>query len=478
MPFESRSKIKSIPTANYVELPRQYKQEGDDRYYVPELHLIDQNNQSITVNMENNHLKGGGTTVKTREIIITGEKTYRFDIPNINPINPYKVLQNPDLARPIHRSDDAVDLMLSTSHGFIVIPITDPSGFYTSSSLLGPFLGFSKTQAEYTEAQKKEIYRIMNAISKQAISISPPSPPIPPPSPPISPVTPFISQPPQPARKEVIPPNNKVGWSTESGTLSERHLENQDRIINNSRFKGVADGMGGYSGGTIMAEEIKKGLDTAESQGLNTVQAVKTADAFANARRAGGSWEGINISAGATVCIHELNREQMIVDVANVGDSRFYLIREGRIIRATLPENAPGPYLQAGFELNEIIQMDPNMLRIHQNARISQSPEETNTEEQIRKAENKNVLLHSLGQGDFKNGDKIVSHYQFNVQSGDVLLDCTDGVWELLTNEEIAQIVQKQGNNPQQIAQEITRRAIKRAGNQSRDDATVVVEIV
>lgn len=129
--------------------------------------------------------------------------------------------------------------------------------------------------------------------------------------------------------------------------------------------------------------------------------------------------------------------------VTGVGDSRAYLIRSNSIERLTTDDTIPDQLLRMG----EI------------------------SEEQARRHYLRNRLLSSLGAPDF-HADKEIR--MVPLQDGDRVLLSSDGLTDVLADEDLLSLIQGQ-TDPQRAAEQLTRSAIAANGG---DDITCVVFFV
>src|SRR5262249_5845057 len=141
----------------------------------------------------------------------------------------------------------------------------------------------------------------------------------------------------QPPRDRYIP----ISMTTRAAGLSDlgcKRDSNQDRILVNAQ-QGVfvvADGMGGEHCGELAAEIAIRSVgdwllvnagDSAQNRVLNAVQ-------FANQK----VWEASQTQAecagmGTTISVVLLDADTIVI--ANIGDSRVYLFRDGELQRLT-----------------------------------------------------------------------------------------------------------------------------------------------
>ena len=209
-----------------------------------------------------------------------------------------------------------------------------------------------------------------------------------------------------------------VGLSTErlqnedNYGVRQQHLSNSETLI----LGVVADGMGGMSQGevasqiavkTILQDSFPPEFKTEEQRNewlLNLFQ--KANISIADAVRNGGTTLSVALA---------INDSLMI---AHVGDSRIYLIRQGKI--------------QQLSEDHSLVAM------LVANGEI--------TEEESLTHPDRNVLLKSIGskkhlsEGYVQNLSRTTSNLSMTLENEDILLLCSDGVWDLVPTQELAEI--------------------------------------
>ena len=189
-------------------------------------------------------------------------------------------------------------------------------------------------------------------------------------------------------------------------------------------FAVIADGIGGHRAGEVAAElainYITKGVS--ESSGRKPLKVMEDAIHEASQAIAAHS-AGKNEQEGmgsTCVCVWVIENKLF---TAYVGDSRIYLIREKHIQRVTVDHT----WVQEAFEKGII------------------------TEEQMRDHPNVHVIRRHLGglklpDVDFRlridnheSNQESVENQGFNLQPGDTLLLCSDGLTDLVWDDEILQ---------------------------------------
>jgi protein phosphatase len=205
-------------------------------------------------------------------------------------------------------------------------------------------------------------------------------------------------------------------------TLLGNYRENNEDSIDVKQFPEmtlcmVADGMGGQNAGEIASKratevvprELKKNLQKASSPD-ETKQVIRSAVVKANDEIiAMGALDRDLRNMGTTVVI-ALWRKGDELYIAGVGDSRAYLIRGGKIEQLTVDHSLA----QALVEAKTI------------------SPEEA------REHRFRNVLWKYLGTKEVGEGPEI---RVLNLQLGDRILLCTDGLSGVVSDEKIMESV-------------------------------------
>lgn len=214
-----------------------------------------------------------------------------------------------------------------------------------------------------------------------------------------------------------------------SHSLSENYL-----------LMAVSDGVGGEKFGEVASEltvmtlkdtllRIPKQVSTYD----RVVAAVEEANRIVwNEKHFNTSLKGM--AATATVALIDQDK----VFIAEVGDSRAYLIRGNKIKQVTTDQSFVSMLIQKGILKPEQAVQHPR----------------------------KNVILQSIGSSEVIK----VAVSMFQLRRGDILMLCTDGLWDYLAPEEIKSIV---ASTPPQIGcQQLVYLAKERGG---RDNITVVI---
>jgi len=198
----------------------------------------------------------------------------------------------------------------------------------------------------------------------------------------------------------------------------------------------LADGMGGHADGAIAAYLAVHGAGTVLRAGGDPHRAL--ADAVGEANEAiarhrasrGGAVTGTTL-----VCVVVGGGR---ASIANVGDSRAYLVRGGRVQQLTVDHSWVAEQVRAGHLSADAVQGHPH----------------------------RSLLTRAL------TGDAVeVDLYSTDLAVGDVLLLCSDGVWDALPDAELLDLLSAE-RPLDEVCAELCDAAV-RAG--SSDNVSVVV---
>lgn len=201
----------------------------------------------------------------------------------------------------------------------------------------------------------------------------------------------------------------------------------------------VADGMGGHAAGEVASEIAVDTVSNAyymdDNEDVVTplLQAIKRANAAIHQRAA----ENMLRSGMGTTCVASVLRGNMAY-IANVGDSRAYLVRAGQVKQISQDHSWVAEQVRAGLL----------------------------SEEQARTHAQRNVITRCLG----TQPDVEVDVFREPLVEGDCLVLCTDGLSGLISDDELRAIV------AQSVPQESVYHLVERANeNGGPDNITAIV---
>lgn len=203
----------------------------------------------------------------------------------------------------------------------------------------------------------------------------------------------------------------------------------------------VADGMGGHEGGQeasrIAVQTIQQVY--AETPGSDPQSLLAAAFREAHKRIHGYAAEHPQLRGmGTTATAIVLLSKQLFY--SHVGDSRLYLIRGGKASRLTHDHSYVSRLVEDGVITSEEAEVHPQ----------------------------RHILTTALGAGSEFSLD--MPEHPIALEAGDVLVLCTDGLWGLLTEHEVAQAATD--NHPSEACRGLVEVAKQRGGP---DNITVQV---
>jgi len=217
--------------------------------------------------------------------------------------------------------------------------------------------------------------------------------------------------------------------------------ESDKEFHRKGRLAIVADGMGGYEGGQeasrLAVETVRSvydnGFDRDPQQALNAAleSAHLTIQRFAN--------EHIELQGMGTTCT-ALSIVDRQLYFAHVGDSRLYLVRPDVVSRLTRDHSYVGRLVESGIVRSEDAESHPQ----------------------------RHILTAALGSGRDVVPDSPL--LPVTLEEGDTLVLCTDGLWSLVGEQEIATVVRS--GTPAQSCDTLVKLALERGGP---DNVTILV---
>ncbi|HXF85437.1 MAG TPA: protein phosphatase 2C domain-containing protein [Anaerolineales bacterium] len=221
-------------------------------------------------------------------------------------------------------------------------------------------------------------------------------------------------------------------------------------------FAVLADGIGGHRGGEVAAElavnHIMQSVARSDGKFSRRVieQAVNEAsEAIAAHAAANEDLKGM----GATCAIAWIIGDKL--HTAYVGDSRIYLIRGGRIQQLTIDHTWVQEAIDKGILTPELARQHPN---VHVIRRYLGSPVPPDPDFRLN-------LFDGEGAHHAENNQGTA------LQPNDVLLLCSDGLTDLVWNDEILEIVRTK-SNLKEAARALIDLANQRGGH---DNITVIL---
>ena len=217
--------------------------------------------------------------------------------------------------------------------------------------------------------------------------------------------------------------------------------ESNEDFARKGRLAVIADGMGGYEGGQeasrLAVETVRyvyehKFADDPQSALVTAIHSAhETIQRYAV--------EHPQFAGMGTTCT-ALSIVGLKLSFAHIGDSRLYLIRGESISRLSRDHSYVGRLVESGIVRSEDAESHPQ----------------------------RHILTAALG-----SGREVVPHvpeHPVLLEAGDVVVLCTDGLWSVVGEAELARVAQSEG--PSEACQRLIDMALERGGP---DNITVLV---
>lgn len=198
-----------------------------------------------------------------------------------------------------------------------------------------------------------------------------------------------------------------------------KRKSNQDcfyyaKVNENTRWAIVCDGMGGVNGGDVASnlavksikESLSNGIweELGEIQNSDIKKMLKNALKKANLEIFTNAQDNKDLAGmGTTAVLVAIVNDK--IHVAHVGDSRAYLVRQGKINQLTIDHSMVQEMIDEGEITHEEAKMHPN----------------------------KNIITRALG----ISKDVDVDYSMKTKKAGDAVIICTDGLTNYLDQKEI-----------------------------------------
>lgn len=200
--------------------------------------------------------------------------------------------------------------------------------------------------------------------------------------------------------------------------VGQRRETNQDYMYTSETSVGrlpdlflVADGMGGHAAGDYASRfTVEKIVEyVTESEESEPVTVLGEAVRYANEHLlAEANADASKAGMGTTIVAAVVVGDKLYT--ANVGDSRLYVINQERITQITRDHSLVEEMVRLG-------EMDKEDAKVHPD---------------------KNIITRAIG----AKADVEVDFYEHRLKRGDIILMCTDGLSNMVEDEELFHIVQ------------------------------------
>ncbi len=239
-----------------------------------------------------------------------------------------------------------------------------------------------------------------------------------------------------------------IGAGTDTGSVREQNEDavfvsdaQADDVSDNGMVVAVADGMGGYQRGEVAA---RIAIDTLRSEYFSAEAPsndipLRLKQAFRKANELifeNGSAEGEQNMMGTTLVAAVIRGPDLTV--ANVGDSRAYLVRADRLTQVTRDHSLVAEQVAAGAM----------------------------TEQEARESQHRNIITRALGHRQRVD----VDIFEIRLLPEDRLLLTSDGLHDYVDEDEMVSVTLSR--HPEDAARELVNLALEHGSN---DNVTAVV---
>lgn len=202
----------------------------------------------------------------------------------------------------------------------------------------------------------------------------------------------------------------KVDAYAVASDTGRKRRRNEDNYVATPPLFAVADGMGGAQAGEVASKLAASALEVGRAGELRGLERVAALVQEANRRvyaRATSDPAASGMGTTMTVALVEGD----VVALGHVGDSRAYLVREGRMEQLTDDHSLVNELLKSG----------------------KLSPEEAEVHPQ------RSVITRAVG----TDPDVDVDAFAIEARVGDVFLLCSDGLTDMVEDEDILELVDR-----------------------------------
>jgi PPM family protein phosphatase len=199
-----------------------------------------------------------------------------------------------------------------------------------------------------------------------------------------------------------------VGAYAVASDTGRRRRRNEDNYVVAPPLFAVADGMGGAQAGEVASQLAASALEAGDSDGLHGVERIDALIQEANRRifdRASTDPTASGMGTTMTVALVE----EMTVAIGHVGDSRAYLVRDEQMEQLTEDHSLVNELLKTGRLSEEEAQVHPQ----------------------------RSVITRAVG----TDPDVDVDGFTIEAEDGDVFLICSDGLTDMVGDEDILELV-------------------------------------
>jgi protein phosphatase len=229
----------------------------------------------------------------------------------------------------------------------------------------------------------------------------------------------------------------RIGRVAAASDTGRRRLQNEDAFVCEPPLFAIADGMGGAQAGEVASRIAATAVEELGRDGASVPELIHEA----NARVWQHSLQDPAVAGmGTTITLAVVDADEGTVEIGHVGDSRAYRIRDGELDQLTPDHTLVAELVRSG--------------------RLTQ--EEADTHPQ------RSVITRAVG----TEPDVDVDAFTVEARHGDLYLLCSDGLTDMLRDDDVLAAVAGAGGEPEQAAAALVRAANDAGGV---DNVTVIL---
>jgi PPM family protein phosphatase len=226
----------------------------------------------------------------------------------------------------------------------------------------------------------------------------------------------------------------RTAAATDPGRKRKR---NEDAYVVEPPLFAIADGMGGARAGEVASSLAAGAVQAEDADGSGKERVVGLIQAANRTVYERSSRDAEVAGMGTTMTVALV--EDATVTFGHVGDSRAYVLRDGALVQLTDDHSLVAELVRGGKLSAEEAEHHPQ----------------------------RSVITRALG----TDPDVDVDTFTVEARDGDVFVLCSDGLTDMVGDEEIGEVITAKRANLDDAAKELVRRANKAGG---QDNITVV----
>ena len=216
-----------------------------------------------------------------------------------------------------------------------------------------------------------------------------------------------------------------------------KRRHNEDAYVLEPPLFAIADGMGGARAGEVASSLAAAALQSGKVDGNGEERVTALIQAANRSVYERSSQDAEVAGMGTTMTVALV--EGSTVTLGHVGDSRAYVLRDGELEQLTNDHSLVAELVRGGKLSAEEAEHHPQ----------------------------RSVITRALG----TDPDVDVDTFTVEAEDGDVFVLCSDGLTDMVSDDEIGEVLARSRENLKEAAEELVRRANKAGG---QDNITVV----